>query len=209
MAALVTGALFGAVADHFGANVVLAPFCVTFAMFVSVSITDLTHRLVPRWILYASLTLIVPLLLVTSAVDHRWYSLTGSVIAGAVAFGSSSPCGGSSPAGWDSATCGLAGAIGFVVGYLSILHAYVAFLAGFLVGMVFGLLILIIDPIRSQDDPPLRSIAVRGSHHRHPVGLPDRPRALPHVLTSGMTGLRRTVPCAARCRPPGRPTHPE
>jgi leader peptidase (prepilin peptidase)/N-methyltransferase len=144
MAALVTGALFGAVADHFGANVVLAPFCVTVAMFVSVSITDLTHRLVPRWILYGSLTLIVPLLLVTSAVDHRWHSMTGSVIAGAVAFALFFVVWWFVPRGMGFGDVRLAGAIGFVVGYLSLLHAYVAFLAGFLVGMVFGLVILVV-----------------------------------------------------------------
>ncbi len=144
MAALLTGALFGAIADHFGTNVVVAPFCVTVAMLVSVSVTDLTHRLVPRWILYGGLTLIVPLLVVTSAVDHRWHSLTGSVIAGAVAFALFFVVWWFVPRGMGFGDVRLAGAIGFVVGYLSLLHAYVAFLAGFLVGMVFGLVILVV-----------------------------------------------------------------
>src|SRR5664280_134128 len=65
--AIVTGGLFGAAADHFGADLVLAPFCVFFAMLVAVSVTDLSHRLVPRHLLYPALALIVPLLAATSA----------------------------------------------------------------------------------------------------------------------------------------------
>jgi leader peptidase (prepilin peptidase)/N-methyltransferase len=36
----------------------------------------------------------------------------------------------------------LAGFIGLTVGYLSVLHAYVAFLAGFVVGLLFGLVLM-------------------------------------------------------------------
>jgi leader peptidase (prepilin peptidase) / N-methyltransferase len=32
-----------------------------------------------------------------------------------------------------------------VVGYLSLLHAYVAFLAGFVLGMVFGLVLMVVS----------------------------------------------------------------
>ena len=60
-AALVTAALFGGAAAHFGRDLVLAPFCVFFAMLVAVSVTDLTHRLVPRRLIYGGLALIVPL----------------------------------------------------------------------------------------------------------------------------------------------------
>ena len=56
---MLTAALFGAAAAHFGRDLVLAPFCVFFAMLVAVSVTDLSHRLVPRRLLYAALVLIV------------------------------------------------------------------------------------------------------------------------------------------------------
>jgi leader peptidase (prepilin peptidase) / N-methyltransferase len=143
-AALITGALFGAVADHFGADVLVAPFCLFFALLVSVSMTDLTHRLVPRWVIYPSLALIVPLLLVTSAVDHRWHSLDGAVVAGAVAFALFFVVWWFVPRGMGFGDVRLAGVIGLVVGYLSLLHAYVAFLAGFLVGLLFGLVLLLV-----------------------------------------------------------------
>ncbi len=56
-AALTTGALFGAAADHFGRHLVLAPYCVFFAMLVVISVTDLTHRLVPRRAIYGAMAL--------------------------------------------------------------------------------------------------------------------------------------------------------
>ncbi len=138
-AALVTGVLFGAAASHFGRDVIVAPFCLFFAMLVAVSFTDLSHRLVPRRLLYGMMALVVPLLVVTSAVDHRWYSLTGSVIAGAVAFAAFFAVWWFVPQGMGFGDVRLAGAIGVTVGYLSLLHAYVAFFAGFLIGTVFGL----------------------------------------------------------------------
>lgn len=137
--ALVTGALFGAAAAHFGAHLVLAPFCVFFAMLVVISVTDLSHRLIPRHVLYAAMALVVPLLLAVAATGHAWHDLAGSAIAGAIAFGLFFAIWWFVPKGMGFGDVRLAGAIGFTVGFLSLLHAYVAFLAGFVVGMVFGL----------------------------------------------------------------------
>ncbi len=143
-AAVITAALFGAAAAHFGRHLVLAPFCVFLAMLVVVSVTDLTHRLVPRRLIYGALALIVPLLVATSAVDHSWHSLAGSLIAGAVAFGLFFAVWWFIPRGMGFGDVRLAGAIGFTTGWLSLLHAYVAFLAGFVVGMVFGLVLMVV-----------------------------------------------------------------
>jgi leader peptidase (prepilin peptidase)/N-methyltransferase len=141
-AALVTGGLFGATAAHFGTDLIVAPFCVFFAMLVAISVTDLSHRLVPRHLLYAALALIVPLLVATSAVDHRWHSLPGAALSGAVAFGVFFGVWWFVPRGMGFGDVRLAGVIGLTVGYLSVLHAYVAFLAGFVVGMAFGLVMV-------------------------------------------------------------------
>ena len=109
---MVTGALFGAAAHHFGSDLVLAPFCVFFAMLVAVSVTDLTHRLVPRHLLYGALALIVPLLVASAAVDHQWHDVSGAAIAGAVSFGLFFAVWWFVPRGWASATCGWPGSSG-------------------------------------------------------------------------------------------------
>jgi leader peptidase (prepilin peptidase)/N-methyltransferase len=141
VAAVVTGVLFGAAASHFGSHLIVAPFCVFFAMLVVVSVTDLSHGLVPRYLIYAAMSIVVPLLVATSAVDHRWYSLGGSAIAGAVAFGVFFAVWWFVPQGMGLGDVRLAGAIGVTLGYLSLLHAYEAFLVGFVVGAVFGLVV--------------------------------------------------------------------
>jgi len=142
---VITGVLFGAAAAHFGRDLVLAPFCVFFAMLVAVSMTDLSHRLVPRRLIYGALGLIVPLLVVTAAVDHTWHDLTGALIAGAVAFGLFFAIWWFIPRGMGFGDVRLAGVIGFTTGWLSLLHAYVAFLAGFVIGMVFGLALMVVS----------------------------------------------------------------
>jgi leader peptidase (prepilin peptidase)/N-methyltransferase len=142
-AALATALLFGTGAAHFGRDLVLAPFCVFFALLVAVSVTDLSHRLVPRHLIYPALASIMLLLVATSAVDHTWHDLTGSVIAGAVAFGLFFAVWWFIPRGMGFGDVRLAGVIGFTVGYLSLLHAYVAFLAGFVVGMLFGVVLMV------------------------------------------------------------------
>jgi prepilin signal peptidase PulO-like enzyme (type II secretory pathway) len=144
-AAVVTAVLFGGAAAHFGRDVLLAPFCVFFAMLVAISVTDLSHRLVPRRLLYAALVLIVPLLVGASALDHRWHDLTGSVVAGAVAFALFFGVWWFIPRGMGFGDVRLAGVIGITVGYLSLLHAYVAFLSGFIVGMLFGVVMMVIS----------------------------------------------------------------
>jgi leader peptidase (prepilin peptidase)/N-methyltransferase len=142
VAAILTGALFGLAANHFGADLVLAPFCVLFALLVVVAVTDLSYRLVPRRLIYASLVLVVPLLVATSAVDHQWQHLSGAAIAGAVAFGLFFTIWWFIPQGMGYGDVRLAGVIGICTGYLSLVHAYLAFFGGFVIGLVFGVIMM-------------------------------------------------------------------
>ena len=142
-AALVTGGLWAAAAAHFGSHLLLAPFLVFFALAVAVSVTDLTHRLVPRYLVYGALALIVPLLVAVSAVDHTWHDLAGAAIGGAAAFGIFFLIWFFVPKGMGFGDVRLAGAIGLTVGYLSLLHVYLAFLAGFVLGLVLGLVLMV------------------------------------------------------------------
>jgi leader peptidase (prepilin peptidase)/N-methyltransferase len=142
-AALVTGGLWVAAAAHFGSHLLLAPFLVFFGLAVAVSVTDLTHRLVPRYLVYGALALIVPLLVAVSATDHTWHDLAGAAIGGAAAFGVFFLIWFFVPKGMGFGDVRLAGAIGLTVGYLSLLHVYLAFLTGFILGLVLGLVFMV------------------------------------------------------------------
>jgi leader peptidase (prepilin peptidase)/N-methyltransferase len=142
-AAVLTGGLFAALAVHFGADIVLAPFAVFVATLVAVSLTDLSYRLVPRWLIYGSVVLIVPLLVITAAVDHQWQHLSGAAIGGAVAFALFFAVWWFIPKGMGYGDVRLAGLIGITTGFLSLLHTYLAFLAGFVLGAVFGVAMMV------------------------------------------------------------------
>ena len=144
-AALVTGVLFGAAAARFGWHLLLVPYCAFFAMLVTISVTDLTHRLVPRHLVYGGMALIAPLLVVTAGLAGTWHDLVGSVVAGALAFALFFVVWWFVPRGMGFGDVRLAGAIGFTVGYLSLLHAYVAFLTAFVVGTIFGLAVMVVS----------------------------------------------------------------
>ena len=142
LAAVVTGALFAALAVHFGPDVELAPFCVFVATLVTVSVTDLSHRLVPRWLIYGATVAVVPLFVASAAADARWRSLTGAGVAGAAAFAVFFAIWWFVPQGMGYGDVRLAGLIGLCTGYLSLFHAYLAFLAGFVIGLVFGVVLM-------------------------------------------------------------------
>ena len=148
-AGLVTGLLFGLTADRLtvhghGATLLLVlPYWVFLAMAVTVSVTDLTHRLVPRQLLFGALALIVPLLVIVSAHLHAWRPLLDAAAAGLVAFAVFFVVWFVVPRGMGFGDVRLAGVIGVAIGYLGLLEAYVAFLTGFVLGLVFGLVLMV------------------------------------------------------------------
>lgn len=147
-AALTTGALFAVAASrltvhgHEASLLLVLPFWVFLAMAVTVSVTDLTHRLVPRQLLYGALVLIAPLLVAVSVHLHQWRPLVDAAAAGLVAFGVFFVIWFFVPRGMGFGDVRLAGVIGVTVGYLGLLQTYLAFLIGFVLGLLFGLVLM-------------------------------------------------------------------
>ncbi len=148
-AGVVTGVLFGLTADrltvhgHAATLLLVLPYWVFLAMAVTVSVTDLTHRLVPRQLLYGALVLLVPLLVLVSAHLDAWRPLVDAAAAGLVAFAVFFAIWFFVPRGMGFGDVRLAGVIGIAVGYLGLLEAYLAFLVGFVLGLVFGLVLMV------------------------------------------------------------------
>lgn len=145
-AAVLTGVLWAAAAHGLHPFVVATPFLAFLALAVAVSFTDLSHRLVPRQLLYAGLAVIVPLLVLASAVQHSWSDLAKAAACGAAAFALFFVIWFLVPRGMGFGDVRLAGVIGLTVGYLGVVHAYVAFLVGFVTGLVFGLVFMVGSP---------------------------------------------------------------
>jgi leader peptidase (prepilin peptidase)/N-methyltransferase len=137
-AAVLTGALWAGAAARFGGHVALGAFLACFAVLAAVALTDLSTRLVPRRLVYPGAALMVAFFVAAAPVDHTAGHLPGAGIAGAAAFSAFFAVWWFVPRGMGFGDVRLAGFIGIATGWLSLLHAYVAFLAGFVAGLAFG-----------------------------------------------------------------------
>jgi leader peptidase (prepilin peptidase)/N-methyltransferase len=134
----------GGFAVRFGADAALAPFAVLGVALVAISAVDLERLIIPNRILYPTLALVAPLLLVASGVDDRWGSFARGAIAGSIAFAGFLAIHIAVPKGMGFGDVRLAGLIGLATGWLGFGHAAVAFLAGFLLGAVVGVAVMAI-----------------------------------------------------------------
>jgi leader peptidase (prepilin peptidase)/N-methyltransferase len=141
--AAVCAVLLAAASAHFGAHLIVVSYWIFFLALATVSVTDLTHRLVPRHLIYAALVVMVPVDVAVSAVNGTWHDLVGAAIAGGVAFGLFFLIWFFVPRGMGFGDVRLAGLIGVGLGYLSLLHAYLGFLGGFLLGLLVGVVVLV------------------------------------------------------------------
>lgn len=137
-AAVLTGALAAAAAARLGAQVALVAYGVLFAVLVAVSATDLTHRLVPRRLVYAGAAVVGAALVADALTSHHPGRLGGAVIGGAVAFGVFFVVWWFVPRGMGFGDVRLAGLIGLALGYLGLLDTYLGFLCAFVLGALGG-----------------------------------------------------------------------
>ncbi|MHB8682645.1 MAG: prepilin peptidase [Acidimicrobiales bacterium] len=141
--AAVGAAVLGAFGARFGADVALAPFAVLALGLLALSAVDLERYLIPNRIVYPTLAVVAPLLVVASAVDHRWGSLGRAAIAGAVAFAGFFAVHLAVPRGMGFGDVRLAGLIGLATGWLGLGHAFVGFFAAFVLGAVIGIGVMV------------------------------------------------------------------
>jgi leader peptidase (prepilin peptidase)/N-methyltransferase len=143
--AVVSALVLGAFAAHFGADVVLAAYAVFGLSMVAISAVDLERYIIPNRIIYPTLGLLIPLLVLASAVDHRWGSLGRAAVCGAVAFLGFFVLHVAVPKGMGFGDVRLAGVIGLAIGWLGYGHAFVGFFAGFVLGAVIGIVFIVVS----------------------------------------------------------------
>ena len=142
--AVVSGAVLGGFAVRFGADVALAAFAVFGLSLVAVSAVDLKRQIIPNRIIYPTLALLVPLLVLASAVDHQWGSLARAAIGGAASFVAFFVVHVIVPHGMGFGDVRLAGVIGLATGWLGLGHAFVALLGAFVLGAAIGVVAMVV-----------------------------------------------------------------
>jgi len=143
--AVVSAVVLGAFAARLGADVVLAAYAVFGLSMVAISAVDLERYIIPNYIVYPTLALLIPLLVVASAVDHRWGSLGRAAACGAIAFAGFFVLHVAVPKGMGFGDVRLAGVIGLAIGWLGFGHAFVGFFAGFVLGAVIGIVFIVVS----------------------------------------------------------------
>jgi len=142
--AVACACVLGGFAARLGDDIALAPFVLFGIALVMISAVDVERFLIPNRIVYPTLALVGPLLVVSSAVDDRWGSLGRAAIAGAAAFVGFFLVHVVVPRGMGFGDVRLAGLIGLVTGWLGLGHAFVAFMAGFVLGAVIGIVVMLV-----------------------------------------------------------------
>jgi leader peptidase (prepilin peptidase)/N-methyltransferase len=143
--------LFVAAGVRFGVGWPLVAFCVLFAALLAISVIDLQHLIVPNRVLYPTLFIVAPLLVIAAATTHDWTDLEHAAIGGAGGFTALLAVNLVSPQGMGFGDVRLAGLIGMALGWISLgtalLGVFLAFLLGSLVGIG-----LIVTHIRGRKD---------------------------------------------------------
>jgi leader peptidase (prepilin peptidase)/N-methyltransferase len=139
-AALVTAILAGAGAHRFGSHLVLVPFTLLFSVLVVVSVTDLSHGLIPRRLVYPAFVAIVVLLVAVAAIDGEWRRLASAAIGAAASFAVLFAIWWLAPRGIGFGDVRLAALTGLAVGWIGLLDVYVAVVSAFVLGLIMGLI---------------------------------------------------------------------
>jgi leader peptidase (prepilin peptidase)/N-methyltransferase len=144
---LVTAALFVAATVRFGTSWVLVPFLVLFAMLVAVSVVDLYDYRIPDRIVFPTLAVSLPLVVVISFVEDlpeaALWAVVGAVFFSAILFATALLPGG----GMGGGDVKLALVLGLFLGWLGsnlrgmVLLVFAALLIGSLLGVVMGLVV--------------------------------------------------------------------
>jgi len=144
VAGLVTGALAAAAAHRLGAQLTLVAYGLLFAVLVAVSVTDLSHRLVPRRLVYPGAVVVGAALVADALNGHDPRRLAGAAIGGAVAFGVFFAVWWFVPRGMGFGDVRLAGLIGLALGYLGLFDTYLGFLSAFVLGALGGVVVMVV-----------------------------------------------------------------
>jgi leader peptidase (prepilin peptidase)/N-methyltransferase len=146
-----TAVLFVAAAVRLGATWQLPAFCVFFASLLAISVIDLDLFIIPNRVIYPTLAVTAPLLVVAAAADGSWGHLRNAAIGGAAGFGVLLVIHIAAPHGMGFGDVRLAGVIGMMLGWLGLRYLFLGLFLAFLLAAVIGV-VLIAARLRSRKD---------------------------------------------------------
>lgn len=161
---LMTAVLFAITALRLGENWALPAFLVVVAGLIAISAVDLERFIVPNRILYPTLFIAAPLLLLAGALEDDWSSVRTAAIGGVLAWGLLLVIHLISPKGMGFGDVRLAGLIGMTTGWLSVGHVLVALFLGFLTASVVGVSLIFLKLKGRKDKVPFGPFLATGAY---------------------------------------------
>jgi leader peptidase (prepilin peptidase)/N-methyltransferase len=160
---LLTAALFVAAALRFGLDWALPAYLAFFAALVAITFIDLEHYIIPNRIVYPTVFVSIPLLVLAAAAQDEWGHLGTAVVGAALAWFSMLVLHLISPRGMGFGDVRLAFVLGLFLGWLDLRHVFLGIFFGFLYGSVVGLALMVLRRRGRKDHIPFGPFLAAGA----------------------------------------------
>ena len=167
-----TGVLFALTAVRLGFDPALPAFLVLMAALIAISAIDLEHFIVPNRIVYPTLFVSAPLLVVAAVIDGDGKSLREAALGGVLAFALFLLIHLVSPGGMGFGDVRLAGLLGVFLGWLTLPHVLLGLFLGFLLASVVGVGLIVASRRSRKDAIPFGPFLALGAVLAVLVGSP-------------------------------------
>ena len=158
-----TGALFVLLAWRLASPWELPAYGLLVAGLVAISAIDLEHMRIPSAIVYTTVALGAPLLVLASAETHRWAALLSALIGGAAAFAAFFALFFAVPRGIGFGDVRLAGLCGGFLGWIGYREALAGFLVSFVVAGVPAVVLLALHKVQRRTQMPFGPFLAAGT----------------------------------------------
>jgi len=158
-----TAALFVAAALRFGLDWVLPAYLVFFAALVAVTFIDLEHYIIPNRIVYPTLFVSVPLLVLAAAAQNEWSELLRAGEGAALAWGFLLVVHLIQPRGMGFGDVRLAAVLGLFLGWLDLRHVFLGLFLGFLFGSLSSITLIALRRRGRKDQIPFGPFLAAGA----------------------------------------------
>jgi leader peptidase (prepilin peptidase)/N-methyltransferase len=158
-----TGVLFVLLAWRLTSAWELPAYCVLAAAGVAISAIDIEHMRIPSVLVYTTVALGAPLLVLASAGTHRWSALESAAIGGAIAFAAFGALFYAVPKGIGFGDVRLAGLCGGFLGWLGYREVVAGFVISFIVAGVPAALLLATGKVQRRTKIPFGPFLAAGT----------------------------------------------
>jgi len=163
MLELGTAILFVLIAWRLPSIWAVPAYCVVAASLVAISAIDVEHMRIPSAIVYTTVALGAPLLVLASAGTHRWSALLGALIGGAAAFAAFFALFVAVPKGIGFGDVRLAGLCGAFLGWIGYREVIAGFLLSFILAGVPAVVLLAMRKVQRRTQIPFGPFLAAGT----------------------------------------------